>query len=274
MQSPILTLAAKELKERLRNRWVLAVAAVFTLFSLLITYFGAAQQGQVGAQSLGYTITSLVSLVIYLLPLIALLLGFDAICGERERGSLELLLAHPLTRLELLLGKYLGLAAALSISTCGGFLVVGLLLARQFGTAATLMHYGGFVLSATLLGLVFLSLALLVSVLARERTRASGLAIVLWFFFVLVFDLALLGVLVGSGGQIPGLAGDGFAWLLLLNPADVFRIFNVFSLDQVGGLFGLGQLVPPAFGNSLLMGGVLLGWITLPLGLAVWRFKP
>ena len=70
------------------------------------------------------------------------------------------------------------------------------------------------------------------------------------------------------------MAGDGFAWLLLLNPADVFRIFNVFSLDQVGGLFGLGQLVPPAFGNSLLMGGVLLGWITLPLGLAVWRFKP
>lgn len=271
MHSPILTLAAKELKERLRNRWVLAVAAVFTLFSLLITYFGAAQQGQVGAQSLGYTITSLVSLVIYLLPLIALLLGFDAICGERERGSLELLLAHPLTRLELLLGKYLGLAAALSISTCGGFLLVGLLLARQFGAAATLMHYGGFVLSATLLGLVFLSLALLVSVLARERTRASGLAIVLWFFFVLVFDLALLGLLVGSGGAW---AGDWFAWLLLLNPADVFRIFNVFSLDQVGGLFGLSQLVPPAFGNSLLMGGVLLGWITLPLGLAVWRFKP
>ena len=269
--SPILTLAAKELRERLRNRWVLAVAVVFTLFSLLITYFGGASQGQIGPRSLDYTIASLVSLVIYLLPLIALLLGFDAVVGERERGSLELLLAHPLSRLELLLGKYLGLAAALALSTLAGFALVGGLLWQQFGAAATLLHYGGFVVSSTLLGLSFLSLALLLSVLAKERTRASGLAIVLWFVFVLVFDLALLGALVATGGQW---AGDWFAWLLLLNPTDVFRILNVFSLDQVGGLFGLGHLVPPAFGNPWVMGSALGAWIVLPLAAAVWRFKP
>ncbi len=269
--SPVLTLASKELRERLRNRWVLAVAIVFTLFSLLITYFGAASQGQVGPRSLDYTIASLVSLVIYLLPLIALLLGFDAVVGERERGSLELLLAHPVSRLELLLGKYLGLAAALALSTFIGFALVGGLLWQQFGAAATLLHYGGFVVSSTLLGLSFLSLALLLSVLAKERTRASGLAIVLWFLFVLVFDLALLGALVATGGQW---AGDWFAWLLLLNPTDVFRILNVFSLDQVGGLFGLGHLVPPAFGNPWVMGSTLTAWIVLPLAAAVWRFKP
>ncbi|WP_138858417.1 ABC transporter permease [Inhella inkyongensis] len=271
--SPILTLAAKELKERLRNRWVLAVAGVFTLFSLLITYFGGAAQGQIGPQSLAYTISSLVSLVIYLLPLIALLLGFDTVVGERERGSLELLLAYPVSRAELLLGKFLGLATALTLSTLAGFALVGVLLWRQFGAAA-LLHYGGFVLSATLLGLSFLSLALLISVLAKERTRASGLAILLWFLFVLVFDLALLGLLVGSGGQW---AGDWFAWLLLANPCDVFRIANVFTLDQVGGLMGagsLGTLVPPAFANPALLGAALLAWIALPLGAAIWRFKP
>ena len=98
------TLAMKEFRDRLRNRWVLAVALVFAVFSLVITYAGGAQQGAVGVRSLEFTITSLVSLVIYLVPLIALLLGFDAIVGERERGSLDLLLAYPITRGELLLG--------------------------------------------------------------------------------------------------------------------------------------------------------------------------
>ena len=67
----ILTLAMKEFRDRLRNRWVLAVALIFTVFSLVIAYFGGAQQGQMGLRSIEFTISSLVSLVIYLIPLIA-----------------------------------------------------------------------------------------------------------------------------------------------------------------------------------------------------------
>jgi Cu-processing system permease protein len=265
----IFTLAAKEFRDRIRNRWVLAVALVFTVFSLVIAYFGGAQQGAVGFRSIEVTIASLVSLVIYLIPLIALLLGFDAIVGERERGSLDLLLALPITRLELLLGKYLGLAAALTLSTLAGFGLVAVLLYQQLSWAG-LYHYFGFMLSSVLLGLAFLSLAVLLSVLARERTRASGMAIALWFFFVLVFDLLLLGVLVATGGRF---GGDTFAWLLLLNPADVFRILNVFSLDDVRTLYGLSTIVPASMGSQVLLGGVMLIWIAVPLLVARWRFK-
>ncbi len=266
----IFTLAAKEFRDRMRNRWVLAVALVFTVFSLVIAYFGGAQQGAVGFRSIEFTIASLVSLVIYLIPLIALLLGFDAIVGERERGSLDLLLALPITRLELLLGKYLGLAAALTLSTLAGFGLVAVLLYSQLSWSG-LYHYIGFMISSVLLGLAFLSLAVLVSVIARDRTRASGLAIAMWFFFVLVFDLLLLGVLVSTGGRF---GGETFAYLLLLNPADVFRILNVFSLDDVRTLYGLASIVPPSLGHPAVMGGVMLAWIALPLGLANWRFKP
>jgi len=267
------TLAGKEFRDRMRNRWVLAVALVFTVFSLVITYFGAAQQGQLGPRSIEFTIASLVSLVIYLIPLIALLLGFDAIVGERERGSLDLLLALPITRLELLLGKYLGLAAALTLSTVIGFALDGLLLFRQFGWPG-LYHYLGFVFSSVLLGLAFLSLALLISVLTRERTKASGLAIALWFGLVLVFDLLMLGLLVASGGEVFGrIGGQALAYLLLLNPTDIFRILNVFSLDQVRSLYGLASIVPPALANPWLMGGAMLAWIAAPLALATWRFR-
>ena len=266
----IYTIALKELRDRLRNRWVLAVALVFTVFALVIAYFGGAQQGAVGLRSIEFTIASLVSLVIYLIPLIALLLGFDAIVGERERGSLDLLLALPITRLELLLGKYLGLAAAMSLSTLLGFGLVAVLLVTQSGTAG-LEAYLGFMFSSVLLGMAFLSLAVMLSTFAADRTRASGLAIALWFFFVLVFDLLLLGLLVYASGAI---GADWFPYLLLLNPADVFRILNVFSLDDVRSLYGLTSIVPSALAKPWLMALVMLGWIAAPLGIATWRFRP
>ncbi len=264
------SLALKEFRDRLRNRWVLAVALVFALFSIAITYFGGAAQGQIGPRSIEVTVASLVSLVIYLIPLIALLLGFDAIVGERERGSLDLLLALPITRLELLLGKYLGLAAALTLSTLTGFALVAVPLFHQFSWYG-LYHYIGFTLSAVLLGLSFLSLAILISVLARDRARASGLAIGLWFSLVLVFDLVLLGLLVASGGEF---GGDAIAYALLLNPADVFRILNVFSMDDMRRLYGLASVVPPSLGQPWVMGSAMLAWIVAPLSLALWRFKP
>lgn len=267
--SQIATIAGKEFWDRIRNRWVLAVALVFTVFALVIAYFGAAQQGAVGFRSIEVTIASLVSLVIYLIPLIALVLGFDAIVGERERGSLDLLLSMPITRVELLLGKFLGLAAALTFSTVAGFGLVAVVLSAQLDLDA-LFHYFGFMLSSVLLGCAFLSLAVMLSVFAADRTRASGLAIATWFFFVLVFDLLLLGALVVSGGQW---GGDLFPYLMLLNPAGVFRILNIFSLEDVRTLYGLATVFPPALASPWLLGLVMAGWIVLPLGIASWRFR-
>ena len=265
----IATIAGKEFRDRLRNRWVLAVALVFTAFALVIAYFGAAQQGALGFRSIEVTIASLVSLVIYLIPLISLVLGFDAIVGERERGTLDLLLSMPITRLELLLGKFLGLAAALAVATVSGFGLVGAVLAPQLDAAA-LFHYAGFILSSVLMGMAFLSLAVMVSVFAGDRTRASGVAIALWFFFVLVFDLLLLGALVAIGG---GSGGEIFPWLLLLNPADVFRVLNIFSLDDVRSLYGLVSVFPEELAAPWKLGAVMLLWIAAPLGVAAWRFK-
>lgn len=262
-------IAAKEFRDRIRNRWVLAAALVFTAFALVIAYFGSAQQGAVGFRGIEVTIASLVSLVIYLIPLIALILGFDAIVGERERGSLDLLLSMPITRLELLTGKFLGLSAALAFSTIAGFGLAGLILSYKLSLAA-LFHYFGFIASSILLGMSFLSLAVAESVVATDRTRASGMAIALWFFFVLLFDLLLLGLLVASGGEI---GGNVVPYLLLLNPADVFRILNIFTLEEVRTLYGLATVFPDALSNPWLLGGIMVLWIVVPLSLAAWRFK-
>ncbi|PWF46747.1 hypothetical protein C7C56_015525 [Massilia glaciei] len=261
-------MAAKEFRDRIRNRWVLAVAVIFALFALAIAYFGAAQQGAVGFRSIDVTVASLSSLVIYLVPLIALILGYDAIVGERERGSLELMLSMPISRFEVLLGKYLGLAAALSGATVLGFGAGLLPLANEL-TVRDGFHYAGFVGSAILLGLAFLSISMLVSVVASDRVRASGVAIALWFFFVLIFDLLLMGALVLSDGSL----GSGvFAALLMLNPADVFRLMNIFSSEQAQSMYGLATVMPERLTDPAVLLAIMAGWIVIPFLIAHWRF--
>jgi Cu-processing system permease protein len=262
-------IACKEFRERIRNRWVLVVAAIFAVFALAIAYFGSAQQGAVGFRGIDVAVTSLVSLVIYLVPLIALILGYDAIVGERERGSLELLLSMPITRFEILLGKYLGLAAALAVSTLIGFGISLLPLTPQLGPR-DVYHFAGFVVSAILMGMAFLSLSLLVSVLAQDRMRASGVAIGLWFFFVLVFDLLLMGALVASQGK---LGSAMFAAILMFNPADVFRLMNIFNSEQVQNMYGLATVVPEGMTSPQALIGIMLAWIVMPFLFAKWRFK-
>ena len=264
----IRVIAAKEFRDRIRNRWVLAVALIFALFALAIAYFGASQQGEVGFRSIDLTVASLVSLVIYLVPLIALILGYDAIVGERERGSLELMLSMPITRFEILLGKYLGLAAALSSATILGF-GAGLLPLASELTRRDGFHYAGFVGSAILMGLAFLSISMLVSVVAQERVRASGVAIGLWFFFVLIFDLLLMGALVLSQGS---LGSTTFAALMMLNPADVFRLMNIFSSEQVRSMYGLATVMPERLTDPAVLLAIMLAWIVIPFLLAHWRF--
>lgn len=266
---PIGVLVGKEFRDCIRNRWVLAVTLIFAAFALVIAYFGAAQQGAVGFRGIEVTIASLVSLVIYLVPLIALILGFDTVVGERERGSLDLLLSMPLTRVELLLGKFLGLSAALACSTLIGFGVAGALVVSS-GAAGAFYHYLGFMISSVLLGMAFLSLSVMVSAFATDRGRASGAAIAVWFFFVLVYDLLLLGGLVVTGGRFGAAA---LPYLLLFNPADVFRILNIFGLDDVQTLYGLTSIFPERLASPVLLGAVMLGWIVAPLALASWRLR-
>lgn len=267
--SQVHVIASKELRDRLRNLWVVAVALIFALFALAIAYLGSVQQGSVGFQSIDVTIASLVSLVIYLVPLIALILGYDTIVGEKERGSLELLRSMPITRFEILLGKYLGLSGALALATIVGF-GAGLIPLTSAVTPNDVYHYAGFVVSAILMGMAFLSLSLLVSVVAQDRMRASGVAVMLWFFFVLIFDLLLMGALVASHGK---LGSALFGGLLMLNPADVFRLLNIFSSDQVQSMYGLATVMPERLTDPTVLVGVMLAWVVVPFLLAQSRFK-
>ena len=88
-------IAGKELRDGMRNRWVLATTALLAALALTLAFLGAAPTGSVKVSALAVTIVSLSSLTIFLVPLIALLLSYDAIVGEVDRGTMALLLAYP-----------------------------------------------------------------------------------------------------------------------------------------------------------------------------------
>lgn len=268
----ILHIARKEFSDGLRNRWMLAISLLFAILAVGIAWFGAAASGQVGFTSIPATIASLASLATFLMPLIALLLAYDAIVGEEEGGTLMLLLTYPLTRSQLLLGKFLGHGFILGLATLLGFgsaAVAIAILVPDVPFMLLLTSFTRFIVSSTLLGLVFLAFAYVLSSQAKEKSTAAGLALGVWFLFVLVFDLALLTLLVVTEGKI---SPELLPWLLLLNPTDIYRLINLSGFAAGGqglGVISLGNDLPV---GQVMLWGCLLVWVAVVLALAHWRF--
>lgn len=269
--SAILIVAHKEFQDGVRNRWVLAIALVLAAMAVGIAWFGAAASGSLGFTSLATTMVSLSTLAVFLIPLIALLLAYDAVVGEQEAGTLLLLLTYPLSRTALLLGKFLGHGLILGVATASGFGVAGIVIAlgaESVPLSDLLASFGLLILSSVLLGWVFITFAYLISVTVSEKARAAGLALVVWFLFVLVFDLALLALLV-SVKQ----GGEWLPWLLLLNPTDCFRLINLAGFESTQAYTGLTSIAREnAFHPATLLLMLTL-WVAVPLGLAISRFR-
>ena len=124
----LLIIAGREVRDGLRNRWVLATTVLMAALALTLSFLGSAPTGTVGVGPVEVTVVSLSSLTIFLLPLIALLLSFDAIVGEFERGTMMLLLTYPVSRGQIILGKFLGHVAILAFATVLGYGAAGLAL--------------------------------------------------------------------------------------------------------------------------------------------------
>lgn len=268
----ILIIARKEIQEGLRNRWVLATTLLLAALALTLSFLGSAPTGNVGVNRLDVVIVSLSSLTIFLVPLIALLLSHDAIVGESERGTMLLLLSYPIGRSEVIFGKFLGHLAILAFATAIGY---GAAAAALTVTGADIAidswrAFLSMVGSSVLLGAVFLAIGYLSSTLVSERSTAGGIAIGIWLFFVLIYDMALLGGLVAAKGQaVPALLLD---LLLLANPTDVYRLLNLGS-GNAGALSGMGGIAAHTGLTARVLIAALALWTIVPLGCATVIFS-
>lgn len=260
--SPVWLIAQRELVITVRNRWTIIVAAVFGILMLVIAWAGIAAEGYSGTTDFTRTSASLLNLVLYVVPLMALVMGALSFAGDR--GTAELLFSQPVSRTDVMLGKLIGLFLSMSGAMAVGFVLAGSVILASSGTGGL----GGFAAFAGLtfvLALIFLCIAALATVLAGRRPRSFGIAIVLWFGFVLFYDLIVLG----TASLLRGQAATTTLFLSLFgNPIDLVRVASLILLDNVTIFGAAGAALVRFLGGS--------GWsvLVLLLALAFWAVLP
>ncbi|MDP1662795.1 MAG: ABC transporter permease subunit [Phycisphaerales bacterium] len=268
--SNLATVAQRELREAVRSRWFVLYTLAFAVLGLGVSYVSAAGSGGSGLAGFGRTTAGLINLVLLIVPLMALTAGAASIASDRERGMLAYLLAQPVSRIELLLGKYLGLAAALFASLCVGFGVCAAVLSfKGEGTrVASLVWLIGLSMG---LALSTLSVGVLLSVLARKASAAVGAAVFLWLTLVFVTDLGLMAGTVAMRLRVEQLLA-----LSLVNPLQVFKMWSLHAVDANLDVLGpAGLYASEEFGGRLhaIFGLCLALWSVVPLAVAAAVFS-
>lgn len=230
--SSVRVVAAKEFRDCWRNLWLIVGSALFACLSLAVVFGTAAIGGDFSFRPLEAVMTSVVTLGVFLIPLIAILISYDSFVGEQEQGTLILLLTYPLSRTALLTGKLLGLGSALGLCLLIGFFVLPLLtffhvLPYELSRLSFLTV--SLTLSGLLLGTVFILISLTVSLLVKNKARALGLLLTIWLLSVLFYDLGLLIITIAFENRM---TNDFLNACLVANPASSFRLFNQQLLEN------------------------------------------
>ncbi|MBL8746478.1 MAG: ABC transporter permease subunit [Phycisphaerae bacterium] len=261
----IFTIGRRELRDAVRSRWFILYTLAFTGLGLSVSYISAASTGGSGLSGFGRTTAGLINLVLLVVPLMALTAGAGSIASDRERGMLSYLLAQPVTRVEVLIGKYLGLAGSLFACITLGLGLCALIVAWK-GEATrpqSLLWLTGLTF---VLALGMLSVGMLLSSVARRASGAIGTAIFLWLVFVFATDLVLMAGTLAFKLRIQEL----FA-LSLVNPLQVFKMWSLHSAEASLDVLGpAGLYASEEYGPMLhvIFAGCLLAWVVLPLVVA------
>ncbi|WP_256757978.1 ABC transporter permease [Cohnella sp. WQ 127256] len=264
----LLQVARREIKIGFRNPWAYSYLALFSIFSLSLLLINSQNivQGYSGITG------SMLSLILYLLPLMTLFLGSFSLTSEKEEGSWQLLSTYPLGTMSFVIGKYLGLSVVLVTIVGFGYGLMGIASVLT-GTSFDLNTYILFLSFSVGLVLLFLSISLIVGSLSRNRWQALTISVSIWFFFIIGWPTILISIL----DNLP------YLWikpilvvLTFFNPAELVRLFVVIKL-------GGGSILGPEYyqwvswihqpSGTLLFLGVCIAWIGISMGLVYWKWE-
>jgi Cu-processing system permease protein len=177
-------------------------------------------------------------------------------------SALPLLLAQPIGRGEVLMGKFAGLALALTTAQAIGFGGGGLVVALAAG-AEQAVAFAALAGLSIVLGWLTVSLALCLAVLWPDRLQAMSAALLLWLLMVVAYDLAVLGATT----LLAGLPLESVLFpALLANPIDLARVLTTLAVGS-GALFGpTSAVLMKMFGSRV---GIALGLAVLALETAI-----
>jgi ABC-2 type transport system permease protein len=215
-----------------------------------------------------------------LIPIIGLVVGYQAIVSERESGSIRFLLGLPNTRRDVIVGKVVGRTGVVAIPTVIGFLVGAAVIVALYDGFAV-VDYLGLLAFSLVMGLVYVAIA--VGISASVSSRAKALVGVLGFFvlFDFLWEFVAMGIYWALEGSLPGF--DGLpAWYLFivrLSPGQSLSAISLTLIDFIGAddidLTAAGRVAGevPFYLESWFAWIIVALWIVVPLGIGYVRFK-
>lgn len=263
--------ARKDYREAKDSRLIRYLVYFFVVVCLLGGYvFPVVTGGDVTTNRFAGFMTGTIGL---LLPLVGLLLGYNAIVGERESGRLALLLSMPHDRRDVVVGKLLGrgvyLVAAVVVGLVGG----GALVVYPFGSLSV-GWYVAYIALTILFGVVFFGIGLAISAFTTSKGAATVGVFGVFFTFVVIWE-AVPDVLAFGLDQFGLLNGELPTWVLFahgVEPGMLYeRIVAAFIEGSTTGPY-LSPDAPWYLGEWTAL-VLFLGWIAVPITLGYWRFE-
>lgn len=270
--------AEKDFRDAIRSRLMLIVAGLFVLFLAGGAAIGTAL-GLGGGDAVGLIMFFMLSGTSVFVPIIAIGLAYRSIAGERDTGSLKILLSLPNSRADVVLGKFVGRSAVLAVAVFVGYAAGLVAFVAAFDGGIQFDTYVSFMATTLLLGFVFVSLTVGISAFTTSTFQAAVGAIGVFVVFEWLWGL-LAQVLwyVANDFEQPGLGAEPPDWLeflFILNPSVSYDQATQWLFDTLSNAEEAQQasaLEP--FGLEPWFGFVILAWwIALPLAIGYLRFE-
>lgn len=209
-------------------------------------------------------ILTLLNVILLTVPLVSII--FSTIYVYNSSEFIELLLSQPIQRKKIWRSLFLGLASSLVLSFLFGAGIPILLFAPDY---VGMMMVG----VGCLITVVFTAIALLSSILTRDKAKGIGISIMLWLFFSLLFD-GLVLFLIFQLSEYP--IEKAMVAVTALNPIDLARILILLHLDVSAMMGYTGAIFKDFFGTTsgiVAAFTVLMLWIIVPFRLSLSKFK-
>ena len=261
----------KDFQDSIRSYWLWGLSVLFIVFFGVPAYFfadrvGSAAQQQGQQLSTDAFLNILAEVNAFFVPVIAIVIAYAAIAGERDSGTLKLLLSLPHSRSDVVVGKVLGRGAVVALPVLVGFVVAGgifLVTPVEFGYA----NYALFALLTALLGVTYVAIAIGFSAAADSARRAMIGTVGIYVLFTLLWNRFASG-LINLLSEYADLGGESLVSIHLLvkvlNPSQAYKSLTLrlvtdtaaqarVSLIGGGGLQGQlnRQMYAQALGDSV-----------------------
>lgn len=247
-------------RDAIRSRWLIAYALFFLVVTdALLRFSGDPVKAQL----------SLVSIVLFVVPLIAIVFGTVYLYNARE--FIELILAQPVARRQTYCGLYIGLTLPLTVAFVVGLSVPFLL--NGGADYAVLGRLSALVVTGTILTCVFTAIATSIAVKCEDRLRGLGAAIGVWLLVTIVYDglvLLILAVMADFPLERATLV------MMLANPIDIARVGLLLQFDGAAMMGYTGAVFLKFFSGAtgvIVASAALAAWIGGPIAFGLRLFQ-